>query len=398
MGNLRRTADGKLCILDWGLVTELEPDLQVSMIEHVAHLTSKDYAKVPSDLVKLGFIPKHMEGLARDSGVVEVLTDVYSRFAQGGGAAKIDVSAVINDLSGLTKTYGNLFQLPPYFAYIAKAFGVLEGIGLSNDPDFAIVAECTPYIAKRLITKSDKATGAALKSFIFGNQADSPPQDRIIDPERLELLVRGFESYSRNKQLSSVTKTANSSPSVAEIEEAVDTLLSLLVDGAAIEKSPLQSLLIEETTKLIIAYGRVQFKSLRSLSGTLPNGRSLLGTVVDPLGLFVGSSIVDVNSNDVEILGQGSKVLTLLMDVIQGEVVDTSNSSGSSALQASSKSLQSVRNFINSLDSTERRSLIRSLITKIFNRRSDLGQLAGYFVSEALTQAGSRALNKSSKV
>ena len=57
-GNLLRTPSGKLCILDWGLVTSIDPDLQTSLIEHVAHLTAKDYAKVPSDLVKLGFVPK----------------------------------------------------------------------------------------------------------------------------------------------------------------------------------------------------------------------------------------------------------------------------------------------------------------------------------------------------
>jgi predicted unusual protein kinase regulating ubiquinone biosynthesis (AarF/ABC1/UbiB family) len=45
-GNLLRTPDGKLCILDWGLVTEIPPSLQLDFITHVAHLTSKDYAKV----------------------------------------------------------------------------------------------------------------------------------------------------------------------------------------------------------------------------------------------------------------------------------------------------------------------------------------------------------------
>jgi len=45
-GNLLRTPDGRLCILDWGLVTEIAPSLQLDFITHVAHLTSKDYAKV----------------------------------------------------------------------------------------------------------------------------------------------------------------------------------------------------------------------------------------------------------------------------------------------------------------------------------------------------------------
>ena len=56
-GNLLRTPDGRLCILDWGLVTTVRPDLQLTLIEHVAHLTAADYAKVPTDLVKLGFVP-----------------------------------------------------------------------------------------------------------------------------------------------------------------------------------------------------------------------------------------------------------------------------------------------------------------------------------------------------
>lgn len=64
--------DGRLCILDWGLVTSIPKNLQLSFIEHIAHLTSHDYAKVPEDLVKLGFVPPGMEEVVRSSGTVEV--------------------------------------------------------------------------------------------------------------------------------------------------------------------------------------------------------------------------------------------------------------------------------------------------------------------------------------
>lgn len=46
-GNLLRTPDGKLCILDWGMVTVIPENLQLTLIEHMAHLTSRDYAEVP---------------------------------------------------------------------------------------------------------------------------------------------------------------------------------------------------------------------------------------------------------------------------------------------------------------------------------------------------------------
>jgi predicted unusual protein kinase regulating ubiquinone biosynthesis (AarF/ABC1/UbiB family) len=50
-GNLLRTTDGKLCILDFGLVTPITQDQQYSIIEYIAHLISENYEAVPSDLV-----------------------------------------------------------------------------------------------------------------------------------------------------------------------------------------------------------------------------------------------------------------------------------------------------------------------------------------------------------
>ena len=103
-GNLLRTPDGKLCILDWGMVTRLNDDLQITLIEHMAHLTSRDYDEIPRDLLLLGFIPESKAGLIKDSGIVEVLADIYGAWTEGGGAAAIDVNKVITQLQDLTAT------------------------------------------------------------------------------------------------------------------------------------------------------------------------------------------------------------------------------------------------------------------------------------------------------
>ncbi len=202
-GNLKRTPEGKLCIMDWGLVTAVAPDLQETYIEHIAHLVSRDYDEVPGDLVKLGFVGEGMEALAQEKGVVDTLASIYGEWAMGGGAAKVDVAGVVTRLNSLTREYGNFFRLPPYFAYIARAFGVLEGIGLQADPDYAIVSECLPYIAQRLLTTSAASNGgssggsarsvAALESFLYGKEKRS--EDRVIDAERITLLLDGFSSY-----------------------------------------------------------------------------------------------------------------------------------------------------------------------------------------------------------
>jgi len=151
------------------LVTKLDTDLQLTLITHMAHLTSRDYAEIPRDLLLLGFIPQNKANLIEDSGIVELLADtIYGAWTGGGGAASVNVNKVIGQLQDLTAEKGNLFTIPPSFAYIAKCFSVLEGIGLSNDPKYSIINECLPYISKRLLTDRNERTGAALSTFIFG--------------------------------------------------------------------------------------------------------------------------------------------------------------------------------------------------------------------------------------
>jgi len=101
-GNLLRTPDGRLCILDWGLVTSLDKSFRVAYIEHVAHLVSGDYEPVPRDLVSIGFVPEGKEQEVQQSDVVDVLASVYGQWAGGGGAAKIDVNRVFSEIQELS--------------------------------------------------------------------------------------------------------------------------------------------------------------------------------------------------------------------------------------------------------------------------------------------------------
>jgi len=298
-GNLRCTPDGRLCIMDWGLVTSISSDLQLTFIDHIAHLVSKDYEEVPADLVKLGFVPSGKEDTILSSGVVMVLAEIYGEFAKGGGASKIDVAGVVSKLNNLSSTYGNIFQLPPYFAYIARAFGVLEGIGLASDPDYAIVSECLPYIARRLLGNSDDRTSAALTGFIFG-KSKGDVDNRIIDVERIELLLNGVSNYQKtahslDKEASGLVLAMDSySPApimdrdqlhamrLKQVDDIMDAIFAMLLDGDS-SINPMQTLVLDEVVKIIGAVSRTQLSSLRSRSIVFPNQRSLIGKQ-----LFVG--------------------------------------------------------------------------------------------------------------
>lgn len=459
-GNLRRTPDGRLCIMDWGLVTSLPPGLQVYMIEHIAHLTSKDYAQVPSDLVKLQFIPADKEDFMAEEGVAEVLGTIYGEWSKGGGVANIDVNGVFNQLNGLSSKYGNLFQLPPYFAYIARAFGVLEGIGLSSDPNYAILGECLPYVSQRILSDNKGRSGDALSTFIYG--ADKNKPDRILSAERIELLVDGFSSYNGAitkatavKSLASGEGVSKSTLTAKRVTYFAQTLANLLLGesssqgavpgtvstgaqqrqdrGQAVAAlSPLQSIIVEELAKVIGASTRVAWNRVRRASGRLPSGRTLLGSLVDPLGLFRSSSLVEADDWDEQVMDSARTIVSLLTQLASEQEQGSSNMPSVAAASVStsashtattnttalsnvlsatplpltssqsssnptvvvSRVLESVRE----LSPTDLRQVIRSLASIVWERRRGIPLLGATFLSTLMRQTAYRADRKKTVV
>ena len=357
-GNILRTPEGRLCILDWGMVTRIRKDLQLTLIEHVAHLTSADYKEVPRDLLLLDFIPPSKADLIEDSGVVELLADIYSSWTKGGGAAAVNVNEVVRRLQDLTAEKGNLFQIPPYFAYIAKSFSVLEGIGLSNDPKYSIVNECLPYVSQRLLTDKEKM-GPALSTFIFGPTKSD--RDRIIDYKRVEQLAEGFGEYTVS--VSSALSGQEDLPRIQVLENFAEQVLSLVFTE---EETPLQEIVIEQLAKIVASSSRFVLTQVRERSGFLPSGRTVLGTLFDPLGLWRTSPLFRMNELDEKTVETTQKLIALMQK--QTEAISSSNP----AFDLSTITLD------------ETIALVQILMRKIWERRMGVFQTGNRFARKLL--------------
>ena len=68
------------------MTLDIDPNLQYSLLEYVAHLTSEDYDQLPQDLVALGFLKPEKLEFATRSGVLEPLKYFLKQAGQGGGA------------------------------------------------------------------------------------------------------------------------------------------------------------------------------------------------------------------------------------------------------------------------------------------------------------------------
>lgn len=59
-GNLIRTPEGRLAILDFGLMTEITDNQKFGMIEAISHLVHRDYEGIGDDFKRLDFIPEEV--------------------------------------------------------------------------------------------------------------------------------------------------------------------------------------------------------------------------------------------------------------------------------------------------------------------------------------------------
>jgi aarF domain-containing kinase len=182
-GNMLRTNDGKLAILDFGLMTEITDNQKYGMIEAIAHLLNRDYTEIGQDFINLGFIP---EGTDTEP-IVPALTKVFDVALAGGGAKSINFQELAADLAQIT--YEFPFQIPPYFALVIRAISVLEGIALVGNPTFAIIDEAYPYIARRLMTDDSPRLKKALRYMVYGKEGQ-------FDAERLIDLLQALEKFT----------------------------------------------------------------------------------------------------------------------------------------------------------------------------------------------------------
>ena len=343
-GNLLRTTDGKLCILDWGMTLEVPSDLQYGLLEFIAHINTEDYEAIPQDFINLGFSPPGTppEKL-QSSGITEGLSFALRQLSAGGGPKKIaerveaelkerygdeltgrelelkaqeeivaameaqlasegvDVKGVTNVMEEMSKRNRELFSLPPYVLYVARAFSTLEGIGLSVDEDYSIVQECYPYLSRRLFTDRSPRAKKALRAMLGLDGVANPPAadstlrgvvvptngpaaltggsasgggggGGLLSPAKLVEMSEGFASYT--------AATASVDRDGAGQAEAAKELANLVL---APEGSTLQDILVDESAKLGDAAIR---RALRTALIDAPTGFVLPGLGVKPVDVL----------------------------------------------------------------------------------------------------------------
>ncbi len=220
-GNLLATPDGKLAYLDFGMMSEVKPYQRYGLIEAVVHLVNRDYEGLAKDYVKLEFLSPEVDL----TPIVPAFAKVFDN-ALGASVAELNFKSITDQLSALMYEYP--FQVPAYYALIIRSLVTLEGIAISVDPNFKVLSNAYPYVAKRLLTDQSPELRASLRDLLF--------KEGSFRWNRLENLLRNARD-SQDYDFGQV------------LDQTLDFLFS--ERGEFIRES-----LVEEVVKGLDAFGR----------------------------------------------------------------------------------------------------------------------------------------------
>lgn len=177
----------RLALLDFGLVASIRQEDADVMVSAIIHLANKDYPSLVDDFIKLQILPSNCDR----SLVVPLMNKALSPYVKGGGAQAYEAELMkiygMDEASGggmaakaggfsqmtqdaLTVLNDIPFSIPPYFALLARAIVTLEGIALTGNPNYGIILEAYPFVARSLLSADRPEIQKALEEVLYASR------------------------------------------------------------------------------------------------------------------------------------------------------------------------------------------------------------------------------------
>ncbi len=161
-GNLFALPDGRMGYIDFGMMDQLEESTKETLVSSVVHLINQDYYELAQDFITLGF-------LTADTDITPIIPALEAVFKDAIGAKVGDFNfkTITDKFSDLMYQYP--FRVPAKFALIIRSLVTQEGLALSINSDFKIVAIAYPYVSRRLLTGESPELRRRLLEVLFKN-------------------------------------------------------------------------------------------------------------------------------------------------------------------------------------------------------------------------------------
>ncbi len=140
-GNIFVLPNHVLCMLDYGMVGRLSPELKQQLIDLLEALLRRDVEQIIAQLLYSGELTDDadLKSLRRD--LHEFIEDYYDILLQD-----LRVGRLLTDFIEILTHHS--IRFPADFVLLAKALVAMEGLGRQLDPEFNMIDHMRPYIEK----------------------------------------------------------------------------------------------------------------------------------------------------------------------------------------------------------------------------------------------------------
>jgi aarF domain-containing kinase len=178
----------KLALIDCGLMASIDENDREKMISAIIHLANKDYPSLVDDFIQLSILPADSNRAA----IIPLMDKALSPYVKGGGAKKYEeelkklygmedgsMQSQVGGFQAMTQDALTVlndvpFSIPPYFAILGRAIVTLEGVALTGNPEYGIIMESYPFIARKLLREGRPEIQKALQQVLYsGGSGDS---------------------------------------------------------------------------------------------------------------------------------------------------------------------------------------------------------------------------------
>ena len=140
-GNLLVDQEGRLVLLDFGMVIRVEHETRARLISTVMSAVRQDVDGVIAGFYELGLLDPEV-----DRGTVRDAARALMKVAFTPDAKPRQIQRIVNEV--LDTFYRWPIMLPSELVYFGRAAALVEGIGVRYDPDFNGVQFAAPIVRK----------------------------------------------------------------------------------------------------------------------------------------------------------------------------------------------------------------------------------------------------------
>lgn len=143
-GNLLILRDGRIGLIDFGLVGRMSQRMKDAMADMLLHIATRNHEGTARALYEISLRRGKVDYDAFEDEVIEKMELHFTR----GSLADVDFGAVLRDL--IEGSIRHRVTIPPDYTMFFKAIMTVEGIGKIIAPDLDLLAEIQPH-AERVV-------------------------------------------------------------------------------------------------------------------------------------------------------------------------------------------------------------------------------------------------------